>query len=151
MKLISMTDYVLEQSKIGMEVQSIMAQHQNRANRFDKIVNYANFLRLPLRLGHFIPCDENDVPLEKLHFFEYGRDYVIKTRSENEVLLFDKYQQACDRVLFEGCVIKDGSVINEKAQLSLPTTSLQIFTIESLINLYQPLTLTESLIKTYNL
>ena len=60
--------------------------------------NFDNFLEKHLKLGYFIPCDENDVPLEEpkgtntnSSFFEMQVDY----HCEN------KYQEAKQRVLFE--------------------------------------------------
>ena len=61
------------------------------------ILNYANALSQTPRLGHFIQCDENDVPLSSP--IEYsGMD-------SDAVATVKYYQQACDRVLFEGFFI----------------------------------------------
>ena len=51
MKLISMTDFVLEQSKkiMNCELTHLESHHQ--------IVDYANFLKQPLKLEMFVPCD----------------------------------------------------------------------------------------------
>jgi hypothetical protein len=52
MKLISMTDFVLEQSKRIMNVEITHLESH------EEIVNYARFLKQPLKLEMFIPCDE---------------------------------------------------------------------------------------------
>lgn len=50
MKLISMTDFVLEQDNI---------KNVNDAIKFNNCLNYANFIKKPLKLEMFVPCDEN--------------------------------------------------------------------------------------------
>lgn len=93
----TMVEFVLEQHTILIEPQSLYEQNQIRALRFEKILNYANALSQTPRLGHFIPCDENDVPLSSP--IEYsGMD-------SDAVATVKYYQQACDRVLFEGFFI----------------------------------------------
>lgn len=97
-KLIPMTDFVLLISK----------QTTNEGNslvrNFNKIKNYANFLKQPLKLEMFIPCDENhggvlkkpcDEELEKFKGLQYG-DFDC-----NYTYIFD-YNQAKSKVLFEG-------------------------------------------------
>jgi len=62
MKLISMTDFVLEVEKNSYtqtEKYNII-EWQKKCEGFDKIVKYANFLKQPLTLGMFVPCDEYD-------------------------------------------------------------------------------------------
>jgi len=128
MKLISLRDFVLEQS---MSKETIL-------NRFTKIQNYANFLSQPLTLGMFVPCVDN-VPLEEPNF--------KNTRnSDLHFLATETYNKAKENVLFEGfeynghskdCFIleyKDGTYwLNSED------------TIEGLIeNFTEPLTLTES-------
>ena len=48
MKLISMTDFVLE-----------LETNEHWAQDYTKCVKYANFLKQPLTLGMFVPCDED--------------------------------------------------------------------------------------------
>jgi len=76
--LISMTDFVLEQSKTSI-----------RTFRFCNCERYANFLKQPLELCMFVPCDEdNNVLKEETEYSAYADDL--------------KYQQAKERCLFEG-------------------------------------------------
>lgn len=85
MKLISMTDFVLQQ--------------QNEAYSKDQFVErveaYANFLKEPLKLEMFIPCDEDGNILEKPKLID--ERYNIK--------LLD-YEQALEKVLFKGFYVK---------------------------------------------
>lgn len=92
MKLQSMVSFVFEQAQIEQSAQEFRGS----------VKNYARFLSQPLNLGMFIPCGENGLPMEPY----------IKTESEqisdnlNNCRIFSKeevaYQQAVDRVLFEG-------------------------------------------------
>jgi hypothetical protein len=55
MQLISMTDFVLEQ-----------VNPKNTDSQFcEKIIYYANFLKQPLKLEMFVPCDEDSNVLEE--------------------------------------------------------------------------------------
>jgi hypothetical protein len=56
MKLISMTDFVLEQ-KSNLDF--------NPSNKWKDCLNYANFLNQPLKLEMIVPCDEDGNVLEE--------------------------------------------------------------------------------------
>lgn len=77
--LIGMTDFVLEQNKKGRVYYDDL---------WNIVINYANFLKQPLKLWIFVPCDENGNVLEKPICQEYA-------------LANQKYQQAKERCLFE--------------------------------------------------
>lgn len=98
MKLISMCDFVIEQSKIGMEVQSISHQLSNRANIFEKIVNYAKFLKQPLNLGMFVACDLDGNVLEEPNIVNdhNGSFFKMQTDFHKE----KEFLEAQERVLF---------------------------------------------------
>ena len=68
MKLISMTDFVLgiEQNSYTKTEKYNIIEWQSKCESFDKIIKYANFLKQPLKLGMFVPCDENGNVLEDL-------------------------------------------------------------------------------------
>lgn len=92
MKLISMTDFVLEQKE---KVNKHAIPY--RIESLHKIENYAKFLKQPLELWMFVPCDKNGNVLEEpLHYTEF-------TRNET-----NKYQQAKERCLFEGFYVSEG-------------------------------------------
>ncbi len=82
MKLISMTDFVLEQDT-----------NWSYKNTIVSIRDYANFLKQTLELWMFVPCDENGNVLEEPN--EIGG--IIQYPQE----MID-YQQAKERCLFEG-------------------------------------------------
>jgi len=96
-KLISMVDFVLEQFK---ELLSWKISEQIYILR---VTEYANFLKQPLKLGMFVPCDENDVPLVEPENYDlwckYG-DFTQYGKSLTDICR--PYQQAKDHVLFEG-------------------------------------------------
>ena len=106
MKLISMTDFVLNPPKTGcFEVQSIMHQNSNLLRRFR---NYANFLKQPLTLGMFVPCDEegnvfNDFDDDLLEMVNEKGSSVF---ADDMIELAKQYQAAQSRVLFEGLDLK---------------------------------------------
>lgn len=86
MKLISMTGFVLENTK----------QPYVEGTKYKDLVNYAKFLKQPLNLGMFIPCDEDGNIVEPLKFTPCGTP------------IWDggsKYQKSKRKVLFEGFCI----------------------------------------------
>lgn len=98
MKLQSMTDFLLEQENKHRLIIS------HGAFKFCKIAtNYAKFLKQPLTLGMFIPCDEDDKPLEYPIDMYYRPDYGCQ-KFPQECYLQDKedYYLSEENVLFEG-------------------------------------------------
>lgn len=89
-KLISMCDFVLEQSRYNNDYQFSK-----------KVCRYAEFLKQPLGLWMFIPCDENSNILEepKKPWQDNIMGEGLHLRHKED---FRKYQQAKDRCLFEG-------------------------------------------------
>ena len=86
MKLISMTDFVL----------------QDKSMSGVNIISYANFLKQPLELEMFVPCDEEGNVLEEKSIFNTTEeDHIFNSDS------FDKYQQAKERCLFQGFEVQD--------------------------------------------
>lgn len=99
----SMTDFVLEQNeKLRKDI------HDNYNKLLipqccDRIFNYANFLKKPLKLGYFIPCDENDVPLEEPKHYDLWKKHGSFTQyGESIVYKCNKFYESKQRVLFEG-------------------------------------------------
>lgn len=90
---------------------------------------YAKFLKTPLKLGHFIPCDLDGKVLEetwKSNSIDYRNpppdDYMLDERME--------YQKAKKRVLFEGLKFK---YYSDNKSTCLYLKSKLIFTHYSLI------------------
>jgi len=125
-KLIPMVDFVLEQYKVK----------QSPYNFWKKTEKYANFLKQPLKLGMFLPCDENDVPLVEPETWQICHNN-SGTMSGADILLCQQYEQAKERVLFEGF------------DFDPHLTCEMYFTIEDLINLN--LTLTPNALKQFEL
>jgi len=96
MKLISMTAFVLEQNNF-------------KVFRNQQILNYANFLKQPLELWMFVPCDEDGNVLEepKLHFPTGNNQLESIIFKQNK-----EYQQAKERCLFEGFEVDSEKTVN---------------------------------------
>lgn len=86
MKLLSMTDFVLENAK----------QPYVEGTKYKDLVNYAKFLKQPLNIGMFVPCDEDGDVLEKPEDYE-NRLPNMMTEYNDEVY---RYKQAKEKVLF---------------------------------------------------
>ena len=106
MRLISMTDFVLQRDITDVKQR-------------DSIVKYANFLKQPLKLEIFVPCDEFGNVLEepKKEYFEVRvnakcSDWDYLFNNEDKVIgyydskLFNNalkiYKKSKEKVLFEG-------------------------------------------------
>ena len=75
--LIGMVDFVLE-------------QHEQCISSTNAAYKYANFLKQPLELWMFVPCDENGGVLEVVPYYADGIEKV------------NEYKKAKERCLFEG-------------------------------------------------
>ncbi len=95
MILISMTDYVLQQHK----------ESETNGQYIRRTFKYAKFLKQPLSLGMFVPCDLEGNVLEMPHnFCEYVPN-MLRLNGYQSDFWYDecrKYQQAKERVLFKG-------------------------------------------------
>lgn len=91
MKLISMTDFVLQQANY--------TDVSNISEKYAAIWNYARFLKQPLKLEMFVPCDEDGN-----HFPEPKKEHYTQDEIEASVLGCDylDYQKYKNKVLFEG-------------------------------------------------
>ena len=120
-KLISMVDFCLEQRKT----------HTGDFEDYcDLICRYAKFIKQPLALWMFVPCDEdgNVIPDKENHF----------TRKE-----LDYWEQVEERCLFEGFEM-DNSFVTHKSHNSFfyPISFLHEQTIEGLVKYNLELTTT---------
>ncbi|MFV0189095.1 hypothetical protein OBK29_04070 [Empedobacter falsenii] len=139
-----MTDFVLEQTELLYE--------KNQSKLIHRVVNYAQFLKQPSKLGMFVPCDDAGNIVQSISFTPCGCPVWDGGQ---------KYQQAKERVLFEGFEIVEkrevynsinGILIDLDAQTWQIEGSIGIGggylideTIEDLVTL--DLTLTETAIK----
>jgi hypothetical protein len=147
MKLISMTDFVLEQVKLLKTQENNILQFRNN------ITNYAYFLKQPLKLEMFVPCDEDGNVLEmpvnyeiwlKLHNNDVGGE-----KGTFGFLIHEEYQKAKEKVLFEGFEIatnKEGEKVILGDYTCLKVSDLENGTIEDLVK-YVHIKITESAVK----
>ena len=142
-KLISMTDYVLERSDKSILQYTVTEIFKNGAKITNEIFEYARFLKTPLNISMFIPCDKTGNVLNEVKEFDnsVGSD-------ENYNRALRNYKIAKENVLFKGFSIKERNCnssffkyiengfiavyyFNEKLQKFEPNTDFK--TIEDLI------------------
>ena len=141
-RLISMTDFVLNQK------QSESFNEKTFINEalisLEKIRNYANFLRQPLKLEMLIPCDEDGDILDEPEDYEVRLPNMM-TEYNDEVY---RYKQAKEKVLFEGFKITDETeFLISKYGFSLYFNQIEDFNIEHLLTWSNEIQLTENAIK----
>ena len=103
-KLQSMTDFVLEQNKDGLS---------HTRYSYQKCFNYAKFLKQPLQLGFFVPCDENNNVLKEPSV----KDFLYHGKKLNHIDFSaetEQYQKAKERVLFEGFEVKSSKIHEDR-------------------------------------
>lgn len=96
MKLISMTEFVLERCLKDISEYTVVDAFKDGAKVMNEIFSYAKFLNQPLTLVMFVPCDEDGNVLEEPNGFDLWISGIVSDSNE-----FDKYQQAKNKVLFE--------------------------------------------------
>lgn len=108
MKLISMIDFVLEQEKYwNYETTGLENSIRKYKDCVLQINNYAKFLKQPLKLEMFVPCDENGNLLEEIMFSEQVHIYLNYQEKQDYVKRCDVYKKAKEKVLFEGFYVKN--------------------------------------------
>ena len=120
MKLLSMTDFVLEQEKYwNYETTGLENSIRKYKDCVLQINNYAKFLKQPLKLGMFVHCDEDGNILEDIIGHGMIHNYSEKVK---------QYKQAKEKVLFEGFEIKDNVVLlNDKIFFASAIDAKQFF------------------------
>lgn len=96
--LISMTDYVLEQTKI----ETSKMQLGGVAMALHKINEYARFLSMPLELKMFVPCDSENNVLEEPKNYKQWLKKALNTPYDLDLSKYEKYQEGESEVIFEG-------------------------------------------------
>ena len=112
MKVTSMVDYILQIDEIepkAVNFSSITDIRNYQLNSYSKIVKYAEFLKQPLELRMFVPCDENGNVLEEpsgYKAFLIDRCDCKKCMVHRDAII--QYQQAKERCLFVYNEVFDG-------------------------------------------
>lgn len=105
MKLVSMTEFILSLNNTA----NTSEEYGNGA--FLKCARYAKFISQPLTLGMFVPCDEDGNVLEEPKQpdkSDIWNDSALDSQTwANYQYQKDKYNEAKERVLFEGFKIVD--------------------------------------------
>jgi len=142
MKLISMTDFVLKQ-KDELKLRANLHYYVEAFDLAWKMINYANFLKQTLTLSMFVPTDDEGNVLSN------PKDSTLQYQK-----IIDEYQQAKERVIFEGYkVIKfeDYYIIYDSHGRETWVSWNKSKTIESLINEITEVTITPNAVKNYQL
>lgn len=109
MKLLSMTEFVLEVINADRPC--------DRGAMLDEIGNYASFLKQPLALGMFVPCDEDGNVLEEPeHYKKWHKWGSFSEHGESIVTECKKYFESKKRVLFHIEIPIDVGVIEYHIQ-----------------------------------
>ena len=101
--LIPMTDFVIEidENKPKFKNFSSFSEiNQYEINGYNKIRNYATFLKQPLKLEMFVPCDENGNILEEPQMRPERNSFDEEDMDYDAQELYD-YIKAKEKVLFE--------------------------------------------------
>lgn len=85
-----MTDFVLEQYKNPL---------QDDQKAYENIIKYAEFIRKPLTLGMFVPCDADGDVFIKPNELEYQ---LANEEHMASKWVVNAYQEAKEKVLFKG-------------------------------------------------
>ena len=121
----SMTDFVLEQRMTTEEVRSsnFYDIQTHIYKYYDKVFNYANFLKQPLKLEMFVPCDENGNVLDPSDAFRSCEKGFV-------------YSKAKERVLFKGLVFEESQkeALKNNTQLSVSIYTENSFYITHRLN-----------------
>ena len=96
--LIPMTDFVLRINEIEKEIDQFFDSWRMKQLRI--IENYAKFLKQPLKLEMFVPCDENGNVLEEPQMRPERNSFDEEDMDYDAQELYD-YIKAKEKVLFE--------------------------------------------------
>lgn len=111
-KLISMVDFVLEHFKENFTETG--KGHWEPIKMVNVVMSYANFLKQPLTLGMFIPCDEEGKPFSEWEIDEELCETILLKRervfAKDLIDLAEQYQKAKERVLFKGYNVESKTI-----------------------------------------
>lgn len=121
-----MTDFVLEQNTEFTKDKPIHETDWNlEFEQFSKLmINYAKFLKQPLKLGMFVPCDDEgnvwEYPIDGMKIGKHSASY-------------DAYKKAEEKVLFEGFTYFKHANELDLNGICIAVESFKFMTIESLV------------------
>lgn len=105
MKLISMTDFVLQQEDL-FDLNNSLGREFELRIRYNNNFKYAKFLKQPLKLEMFVPCDEDGEALEqpKCNICYTGTPDECHRSKECSIdeTPFLNFKKAKDKVIFNG-------------------------------------------------
>lgn len=98
---------------------------------------YAKFLKQPLTLGMFVPCDEEgnvlEYPIDGMKIGKHSASYDVCKKAEEKVL-FEGFHMVNDSLFFNGLFFHDYSTwIDDKIEDLLQSRTLSFFLTESAI------------------
>ena len=130
-KLISMVDYVLEQG--GCVYGYTDRECNEKAYLFyGKVFEYANFLKQPLKLEMFVPCDEDGNVLEEPK--KYNIIFGNSIRNPLYGKQLEQYQKALSKVLFKGFYrVNNETILTMAVNGDFIEFDIEDLTIENLI------------------
>ena len=108
-KLQSMTDFVLH-----FDTCKVFPKEM-----YFKIKKYANFLKQPLQLGFFVPCDENGNVLEEPKRWNDYLQFPDSFDGNKEWGELYNYELAKERVLFENSVLIDKTPFKQTKRMMI--------------------------------
>lgn len=124
--LISMTDFVLQIVQTSNVNEAICWEQTEE--RLQKIYHYGLFLKQPLTLGMFVPCDKHGSVLKGKPLSPAPDSEWI--RWENEEF---EFYEAKEKVLFEGFhYVENNTVTNDDLKLSIDVKIFQFIQVGSL-------------------
>ncbi len=134
MKLVSMTEFVLEQDKL-IRRNEITPYHFTM-----NVTDYALFLKRPLTLDMFVPCDDKGNVLDEPLTGVYGNE-------QYERCDWDEYMWATKKVMFKGLEFEQNAG-KEKSYFNIIKSTYP--TVESLVD-FEDVELTAYAIKNLGL
>ena len=102
--LIPMTDFVMKQNYLTTLDISQIDFYDKELKILSNIRNYAKFLKQPLKLEMFVPCDDNENVLGEPEIYSQWvrENFNDELENEERINQCKDYHQAKEKVLFEG-------------------------------------------------
>ena len=134
-RLISMTDFVIRKYK-----DELVHSGENWRDFLEKYAritkSYADFLKQPLQLGFFVPCDENGNVLEEPKRWNDYLQFPDSFDGNKEWGELYNYELAIERVLFKGFVFEESQkeALKNNTQLSVSIDTENSFYVTHRLN-----------------